>query len=108
MVQDAELGALKCKSPADLWTADLDQFLLDYEAYEADEERKASNQGPKAKGKKGLGKAQLKKKAASKRRKSWGARCLWRTLLVPGVLGVDKITGLHALHHVGPTWYPSA
>jgi DNA topoisomerase-2 len=71
--KDAELGALKCKSPADLWTDDLDQFMIDYEEYEADEERKANNQGPMPKGKKGVAKGQLKKKAASKRRKSWGA-----------------------------------
>ena len=69
--KDEELGALKCKSPADLWTDDLDRVLADYDVYEKEEERKDNNEGPKAKGKKGVGKAALKKKAASKRRKSW-------------------------------------
>jgi len=89
------MPTLRCKSPQDLWTADLDKLLVDYEQFEQDEERKANNQGPKPKGKKGVGKAVMKKKAArysayllfwynstntdaegaaaSKRRKSWGA-----------------------------------
>jgi len=32
--KDNELGALKCKTPADLWTDDLDKFLADYAVYE--------------------------------------------------------------------------
>ena len=55
--KDEELGALKCKSPADLWTDDLDRFLADYDVYEKEEERKDNNEGPTAKGKKGVGKA---------------------------------------------------
>jgi hypothetical protein len=50
--KDEELGKLRCTSPAQLWTADLDNFLEQYDGYEQEEERKASNEGPRPKGKK--------------------------------------------------------
>eukprot|EP00960_Hanusia_phi_P003893 114767-Hanusia_phi.AAC.1 len=67
-----ELEELNKLTPADLWERDLDSFMAEYDRIEEEEEKRAKDKGPKAKASQGSKKA-IKKQAAKKRRKSWGA-----------------------------------